>query len=140
MNIRDRNVDSEWVSMWNWNVGLIKINTFNLITNIWTVGWKNPPHIRTVALPNNRSNYWKDYFFPSGRDSIGIGSKIRLRFLFLSYCTDKASFQNCLWGNFKTSPILFYMGGFFGIITSRCEATGLTWSNMEIISSRYVIW
>ena len=36
-----------------------------------------------------------------------MGSKIRLTFLFLSHCTDKASFQNCLRGPFKPPPMLF---------------------------------
>ena len=50
---------------------------------------------------------------------------------FLSYCTNKASFYDYLWGLFKASPIFFGVRGFSGIITSRFETTGLTLSNME---------
>ena len=79
-------------------------------------------------------------FVPSGRNLIGIGSKRRLPFLFLSYWKNRDSFQNCLWGTFKPLPIFFGVGGLFGRRTSRCENTGLNWSNMERISSRSILW
>ena len=78
-------------------------------------------------------------FVSSGRGFIVMGAEIRPTFLFLSYWTNRYSFQNCFWGYFKTSPILFGMGGFFGILTSRCETTGLTWSDTERISSGYFL-
>ena len=34
--------------------------------------------------------------------------------MFLSYCTDKASFQNCVWGPLRASTMLFGVIGFFG--------------------------
>ena len=37
MHSRDINVDSEGVIMFHWTVGLIKINTLNLRTPIYTV-------------------------------------------------------------------------------------------------------
>ena len=79
-------------------------------------------------------------FVPSGRDFIGMGAERRLTFLFFSYWTKLASFQNCLLGPPKASPIFFGVGGFFGRWASRCETTGLTWSNIEQVSSRYVLW
>ena len=79
-------------------------------------------------------------FFPSGRDLIGMVDERRLTFMFFSYWTNMNSFHNYLWGPFKPSPIFFGVGGFFGRRTSRCETTGLTWSNMEWISSRSVLW
>ena len=78
-------------------------------------------------------------FVPSGSYLIGVGSKIRMSFFF-SYFTNKAYFHNCLWLTFKPSPTLFSVGCFFGRQTSRCETTCLTWSNMERIYSRSVLW
>ena len=46
----DTNFDSEGVIMCHWTVGLIKINTFNLKTPIYTVACNTFPCIRTVAL------------------------------------------------------------------------------------------
>ena len=65
-------------------------------------------------------------FSPLGRDLIGTGAKISLTCLFLSFFTDKASFQNCLWGPLKTSSILFGVGGFFGTQNSGYKTTDLT--------------
>ena len=79
-------------------------------------------------------------FVPSGRDFIGMGSERRLTFSFLSYLTKRASLQNCLWGPPKESPIFFGVGGLFWRRNSRCETTGLTWSNLERIYSRSVLW
>ena len=78
-------------------------------------------------------------FVPSGRYLIGMGSEIRLIFLFLSYFKNKACFKNCLWGTSKPS-MLFYVGFLFGRRTSVFEIKDLTWSNMEQISSRSVLW
>ena len=92
------------------------------------------PYLILGAMSERRN------FFPPGRDFIGMGAKRRLTFLFMSYWTKRASFQNFLWGPPVASPILFGVGGFFGRWTSRCETTGLTWSNLEWISSRSVLW
>ena len=51
-------------------------------------------------------------FANSGRELIGMGSKIRLTFLFLSYCTNKYSFQNFLWRPFKPSKNVLWCGRF----------------------------
>ena len=79
-------------------------------------------------------------FVPSEIYLIGMGSERRMIFFILSYCTNKASFHNYIWWHFKFLPMLFGVECFFGGITSRCETTGLTWSNMELISSRSVLW
>ena len=70
-------------------------------------------------------------FVPSGRDFIGMGAERRLTLLLLPYCTDKASFQNGLWGPFKASPIFFGVGGLSRRRNSICETTGLNLLNME---------
>ena len=64
-------------------------------------------------------------FVPSGRDLIGMGSIRGMIFLFFSFCMKKASFRHFRLGPFKTSPLLFCVGGFFGSITSK-ETTGLS--------------
>ena len=64
----------------------------------------------------------------------------RITFLFFSLCTNEASIQNCLWRPFKPSPMFFGVIGFFGIKNLRCETTGLTWSNLDQISSRSFLW
>ena len=79
-------------------------------------------------------------FFPSGRDLIGMVFERRLTFLLLSHCKNEASFQNCIWGPFRASPILFGVRGLYGRGTSRYDTTGLTWSILELISSISVIW
>ena len=105
------NVDYEWVIMCHWTVLLIKINTFNMITPIFTVACKKCPCIRTVTLLNTRSNEWMEDFFPSGSDLIGIGDGRRLISLFFSYWTKRDPFQNFLCGPPKSSPIFFGVGG-----------------------------
>ena len=98
--------------MCHWNVGLIKINILNIRDHIYTVECKTFPSIITVTLLKTRINEWTEDFFPSERDFIGMGSKRKLEFLFLSYFTNKASLQNCLWVPFKPSP-MFFGGGRF---------------------------
>ena len=56
MHIRDRNVDSEGVSMCHWTVGLIKIKILNLRTPIYTVSYEKFTCIRTVTFLNNCIN------------------------------------------------------------------------------------
>ena len=91
------------------------------------------PYLIIGALSEQRT------FFPSGRDLIGVGAEIRLT-VFIVILNKMSSFYYCLWGTFKTSPIFFGVGGLFGRRTLRCETTGLTWSNLEKISPRSVLW
>ena len=63
MHSCDINVDYEGVSMYYWNVWLIKINTFNLGTNICTVMCNTFPCIQTVTLHNNMSIEWTKKLF-----------------------------------------------------------------------------
>ena len=79
-------------------------------------------------------------FSSSGMYLIGFGDKIRLTYLFLSYCTNKAYFRHFLWWSFKPSSMLFGVGGLYGRRTSIFKTTGMTWSNIEQISSIYVLW
>ena len=79
-------------------------------------------------------------FDTSGRYFIGMVDERRLTFFILLILKKRVYFYNCLWGQPKSSPILFGVGGFFGIQNSICETTGLTWSNLEWISSRSVLW
>ena len=134
MHIFYRNVDSEWFSMCHWNVGYIKTNTFNPRNLIFTVAWKcfhasEQSHSLILGDMSEQRN-----FVPPGRYLIGMGIKRMLALLFLLYCTNKASFQNCLWGTLKPSPILFGVGRFFGRRTSIYETTGLNWSNLDAVS------
>ena len=140
MHIHDSNVDSEWVSMYHWTVWLIIITIFNTRTPIYAVERNKFPCIITVTLLNKRCNERMKDFFPSGRYLIGIGFERRLTFCFFSYWKNKSSFHNFLCGNFKPSPMLFGVVGFFGRRTSRCETTGRNLSNLERIYSRYVLW
>ena len=140
MHICDSNVDSEWVSMCQWTVGLIKINTFNLRTPIsqW-LATNSHASEDSPSLILRAMSEWRNCV-PSRRDLIGMGTERRLTFLFLSYFTNKTSFHHCIWGHYKPSPILFGVGDLFEIQISRCETTGLTWSNLDQISSRSVLW
>ena len=137
MHNRDSNVYSEWVRMCHWTVWLIKINTFNLGIPICKVARNTFPCIITVTFLNTRSNEWAEDFFTSDRDLIGIGSEIMLTILFVSYFSNIDCFRKCLWGPFKPSPMLFDVGGLFGIEISIRETTGLTWSNLENIFKIY---
>ena len=139
MYSHDSNVDSELVSMWHCTTWLIKINNLNLRTPIFAVLCNKFTCIRTVTLLNTRRNYLLEDLFPSGRDLIGMVSKRRLIFVFLSYFTNRAYFRKCIWVTFKHLPIFFGVGGLFGRRTSRCEITGLNWSNLDRISSISVI-
>ena len=62
MNSRNRNVDYEGVSMCHWNVGLIKVNTLNMITPIYTVECNKCTYIRTFNFFNTSSNEWTEDF------------------------------------------------------------------------------
>ena len=50
MNSHDSNVDSEGVKMCHWTIGLIKINTLNMRTHIYTVAINKFTFTTTVAL------------------------------------------------------------------------------------------
>ena len=97
----NRNVDSEWVSMCQQTVLLIKINTLNLRTPICTVACNKFPCIITVTFLTPRSNEWTENFCSFREGLIGMGSEISLTLLFLSNWTKRASFQNCIWGRLK---------------------------------------
>ena len=140
MHSRNINVDSERVSMFLWTVGLIKIDTFNTRTPIYTVACNKFTCNRTVNFLNSRSYEWIEDFFPYGSYLIAMVSKRRLTFWFLSYSPNRDSFQNCIWVNFKPLPMFFDVVGFFGGLISRFETTGPTWYNLEQSSSRYFIW
>ena len=141
MHGHDRNVDFERVRMSHWTVWSIKINTLNMRIIIYKVAFNKFPCIWTVTLFNNRINEWTEeiFSFREGFDWGGIWKK-RIKFLFLSYFTNKDYFRNYLWGTFKPSPMFFGVEGFIGRKTSIYETIGLNWSNMEWISSRYVLW
>ena len=134
------NVESEWGSMCHWTVLFIKINTFNLRNPICTVACNKFISIRTVTFLNTISNEWTGEFcsFREGFDWDGSWKKANIPVFFI--LKKITSFHNCLWVQLKPSPILFGVRGFFGRLTSRCETTGMTWSNLERISSRSVLW
>ena len=139
MHSRDRNVDPEWVIMYHWTVWLIKINTFNLGTPIWTVSRNKFLWIRTVTFLNtSRNDRTFDFcYFREGFYWDGIRKKSDIFVLVILY---KWRFlTEFLWRTLKPSPIFFGVEGFFGRRSSKWETTGLTWSNMEQISSRYVL-
>ena len=52
MHSHDSTLDSEGVIMFQWNLGLIKINTLNLRTHIYTVTCHKSKCIKTVAFLN----------------------------------------------------------------------------------------
>ena len=64
MHSFNRNIGSEWVIIFHWTVVSIKINTFDLITPIFTVACKMFPCIKTVTFLNTRRNGWIYDFFP----------------------------------------------------------------------------
>ena len=85
MHIRDINVDSEWSIICHWTVGLIKINTFNIITPIWTVVCNNFTFIITVAFLNTCSNEWIEEFCKFREIFDWDGSQNKADICFLSY-------------------------------------------------------
>ena len=128
------------VPMCHCTVGLININNLNHTTTIFTVAYNKYPHIGTVTLLDTCRNKWTE-------DNCSIREVIywyvirkKVDNLFLSYFTNKASFRICLWGPLIASPMLFGVIGFYGRLTSICETTGMTWSNLDQIYSRYVLW
>ena len=125
--------------MYHYTIGLIKINTSNIRSPIWTVACSKFTCTITLSFLSTWSNEWTEDFFPFRDGFDWDGSRKKADFFF-SYCTNKSSFHNYLWWTFKPSQILFGVGGFSAIWNSRYETTGLTWSNMERISSRYVLW
>ena len=79
-------------------------------------------------------------FVPSGGDLMGMGAKIRIIFLFLSYWKNNASFQNFIWRPLRAPPISLGVRGLFGRLNSRFKNTGMIRSNLEQIYSRSVLW
>ena len=112
MYSRNINVYYEGFRMCHWTVGLIKINTFNMITPICTVACNKFPCIRTVTFLNTRRNEWTEDFcsFWGGFYWDGIWNKANI--LFFSYWTKRASLQNCLIGPPKAPPIFFVVEAF----------------------------
>ena len=109
---------------------LIKINKLIMRTEICKEVCNKFTSIITINFFNNWSNEQTEYFCSFGDEFDWVGSKRRLTFLFLSYFTNKASFQNFLSEPFKPSSTLFGVIGISGRQTSRCETTGLTGSNI----------
>ena len=140
MHSRNRYFGSKGVSVCQCTVGLIKINTLNMRTPIFKVMCNKCPCIKTVAFLNTWINEWTDDLcvFKQVFDWYGIQKKDEI--FFLSHCTNKDYLQNYLWGPFKASPMLFGVRGISGRCTSLCETTGMAWTNMEQISSIYVLW
>ena len=75
MHIWDSNVGSEWVSMFHWTVGLIKINALNLITTTCAFACSNFPCIITVTFLNIFSNEWTKWFFSFREEFDWYGSR-----------------------------------------------------------------
>ena len=135
MHSLDSNFYSEWVRMFHRTVWLVIINTFNLRTNIFTVECNKFLCIITVTFLNTRINEWTEEFYSFGVLFYWGGIRNKADILFLSYFTTKASFQSCIWGPFKPSPMSFYYGRFLWGRDSICETTGLNLSNIDQISS-----
>ena len=139
MHSCDSNVDFEWVSFCHRNLVLIKINNLNTGTTIFTVDWNKFPCIITVAFLNTwRNELMRDFSIREGFYWCGIRKKADI--LFLLYCTNKTSLQNCLWGNFRYSSMLLGVRGISERQTSIRETTDMNSSNIYQISSRYVRW
>ena len=133
MHRHDINAYSEGFSMWNWTIRLIKINTLNITTSICAVVWNEFTCIRTVAFLNTWSNDWTQELCSrrEGFDWYGIWNKADIFVLVI--LQNKSSLQNYLWGTFRNLWMFFGVRGFSGRRTSRCETTGLTWSNLDRI-------
>ena len=140
MHIRNSNVDSEGVSMCHWTLGLIKINTLNIMTPIFTVVCNKCTCIIKISFLNNCRNEWMEYLCSTREGFYWYESQNKSDIFFLSYCTYKYSFHHFLWEPFRASPMLFGVICFSGRRNSRCETTGLTWSNLELKSSIFVLW
>ena len=120
--------------------GLININNLNNITTILTVAHNKSPCIGTFAFLYTCRNKWTEDTCSIREVFDWYVSRKKVDNLFLSYFTNKASLHICLWGPLIASPILFGVIGFYGRITSICETTGMTWSNLDQIYSKYVLW
>ena len=94
--------------MCHWTVGLIKSNTLNMITPIFTLDCNKCLCIITVVFLNTWSNELMEDLCYVRKGFIGMVSKIRLICLFLLYLTYKScflalcmstlySFTNILW-------------------------------------------
>ena len=114
MQSRDINSDYDRVRMYHWIVGLIKINTFNTKSPIFTVVCNKFPFTITLSLLNNWINNLAE-----------------------DLCSVSEGFN--WYGSWKKADI-FGIGFFSVRLTSISETTGLTWSNLKQISSRYVLW
>ena len=125
--------------MCHWTVVLININNLNHITAIFTVPYKKYTCIGTVALLDTCRNRWTEDLCSIREVFDWYASQNKFEDLFLSYFTNEASSQICLWGHLIASPMLFGVVGFSGRLTSICETKGTTWANLDQISSRYVL-
>ena len=124
------NVGLEWICMSNWTIRLVRFNFLHLRTSICTVLCDKLLCIWTDTLFYNWINKWYDYFCSTRWGFMGTEDDIISLFLFLSYWKNNAYFHSWLWGALRDSPIFLGILGFSGRRTSKCEMTGLIWSNM----------
>ena len=126
---------SEGVDTCHRTVGLIRINTLNMRPPIFTVVYKINWCIITVTLIYTWINDLMEDLCSTRKifDWCGIQNKDDI--FFLLYCTNKSSFQNFLWWPFRDSSMFFGVIGLSRIWTSRCETTGINWSNIDQIPS-----
>ena len=95
MHRRDINVDSEGFIMYHRTLGLIKINSLDMITPICTVVCKIFPCIITVTLLNTWSNEWTEDLCSIREISYRYGIWKRVEILFFSYYKNKDYFHHC---------------------------------------------
>ena len=127
MHSRYSNVDTERIIMWYRTIILVKFDALDLRGTICTVPWNEFTCIITVTLLDTWINKILEDYFQLWRYLIGMVSKRRSTFLFLSYCKDKYTFQNWRWGPLIASIVLLRVRIFFGRKKPRLETTGLIW-------------
>ena len=126
--------------MCHWTVGLINIKNLNNITTILIVAYNKSTCIETLACLDTCRNKWTEDTCSIREVFDWYGSRKKVDNLFLSYFTNKSSFHIFLWGPLIASPMLFGVIGFYGRLTSICETTGMTWSSLDQIYSRPILW
>ena len=131
MYSRYRNVDTEWIIMCYWNIILIKLNALDLITTIFEVTCKKITCIRTVTFLNTCTNLRMEDLCSAREEFDWHGIQNMVKQFSLSYCTNRAYFQNWRWGTLRYSPIFLGVRVLSKRRNSGWETTGLIWSNMD---------
>ena len=139
MNIRDDNVYSEVISMIHCTLVLSNTNNFNLITPILTVTYKN---IHILEQLHSLILYkWvnRGQLFHQGGILLVWYPKEGWYFFLVIFHKERL-FPDLFMRTFNSFTNVIWGYGLSVRLTSICKTTDMTWSNLDQIYSKSILW